>query len=138
MDQNFEEKKRQEAISAGEHALDSLRKAAEELDRAKNWGIWDLLGGGMISTYAKRSKMDQAQYYMNEAQKDLQAFCRELQEMNPAADLNVQTSDFLTFADYFFDGFLADLFVQDKINQTRNKVTEAYDRVTDILRRLRT
>lgn len=137
MDSGYEENKRQKTISAGERALSSLKKAADELDRAKNWGIWDILGGGMISTYVKRSKMDQAQYYLNEAKKDLQLFCKELQELNPAADLNVQTSGFLTFADYFLDGFLADLFVQDKINQTRNQVSDAYNKISDILKCLR-
>lgn len=44
---------------------------------------------------------------------------------------------FLTFADFFFDGFLADIFVQSKIGDGKKQVQEAIRRVEDILRTLR-
>ena len=50
------EKERNEAILAGERALDSLRAARDELNSAGNWGIVDLLGGGLISGLVKHSK----------------------------------------------------------------------------------
>ena len=42
------EKEMREAIEAGENALYSLRAAKEELRKAGNWGIADLLGGGFL------------------------------------------------------------------------------------------
>ena len=36
----------QEAREAGARALNSLRKAQECLDGARNWGILDMFGGG--------------------------------------------------------------------------------------------
>ncbi|MDO4650243.1 MAG: hypothetical protein Q4B26_16510 [Eubacteriales bacterium] len=44
------EKERREAIEAGKRALGSLRSARNNLDSAKNWGLWDMFGGGFIST----------------------------------------------------------------------------------------
>ena len=35
-----------EAIRAGERALSSLRAAQDKLGSARNWGIFDMLGGG--------------------------------------------------------------------------------------------
>ena len=47
------EREIQEALTAGENALQSLYAASEQLDSARNWGIVDLLGGGFF-TDAKR------------------------------------------------------------------------------------
>ncbi len=59
---------------------------------------------------------------------------RDVQDMNY---LNVEISGFLTFADFFFDGLLADLLVQSKIADARAKVDDAINRVQNIVYRLR-
>ena len=105
------EKERNEAILAGERALDSLRAARDELNSAGNWGIVDLLGGGLISGLVKHSKMSNAQNYMEQAKWNLQNFSRELQDVNMVHNLNLELGDFLTFADFFFDGVVADWLV---------------------------
>lgn len=132
------EKERLEAVSAGQRALDSLNLAKNELNSAKNWGIVDLIGGGFLSTLCKRSKMDQAQSYMDDAKSDLKRFQKELSDITDESNLNVQTGDFFTFADYFFDGLAADWLVQDRINQAREQVDEAISRVEGILAQLHT
>lgn len=60
---NFEKEKR-EAIDAGNKALESLHTAKENLDSAHNWGLFDMFAGGLISSLAKRSKMNQARQHM--------------------------------------------------------------------------
>ncbi len=130
------EKERLEAVSAGQRALDSLNLAKNELNSAKNWGIVDLIGGGFLSTLCKRSKMDQAQSYMDDAKSDLKRFQKELSDITDESNLNVQTGDFFTFADYFFDGLAVDWLVQDRINQAREQVDEAISRVEGILAQL--
>lgn len=130
-------KETQEAIEAGERALNSLRCAQEELDSARNWGIFDMLGGGFISSLVKHNKMDNAQEYMETAKMDLNSFSKELQDVNMAVNLNIDTSDFLSFADWFFDGFIVDWMVQDKINEARDQVGEAIQKVEEVVERLR-
>jgi hypothetical protein len=44
--------------------------------------------------------------------------------------------DFLSFADFFFDGFVADWLVQDRINEARRQVENAIRRVQEIIRQL--
>ena len=51
-------------------------------------------------------------------------------------NLNIDTHDFLTFADWFFDGLVADWLVQDRINEARGQVDEAIRRVEAVLRKL--
>ena len=47
-------KELQEAVRAGVIAEMSLEQVRSELRSAQNWGTWDLLGGGTISTWANR------------------------------------------------------------------------------------
>ncbi|MDD6071077.1 MAG: hypothetical protein PUJ11_09050 [Eubacteriaceae bacterium] len=135
MEYNYE-KEKQEAIDAGNKALRSLRKAQENLDSAKGWGIFDMLGGGFLSTMVKHSKVDQAKENMEQAKYDLRNFSKELNDVNIACNLNIETGDFLSFADWFFDGFIVDWMMQDRINQASQQVEEAIRRVEDILRQL--
>lgn len=55
----------QEAVQAGERALQSLYAARDKLGSARNWGIFDMLGGGFISDLVKHSKMNDASAYGN-------------------------------------------------------------------------
>ena len=77
----MDKKEIREAILAGEAALDSLEKAAEKLQSAKNWGLFDMLGGGMFSSFVKHSRIDEASGYMEEAKRKLAAFERELRDI---------------------------------------------------------
>lgn len=130
-------KETQEAIQAGERALSSLRAAQKELSSAKNWGIFDMLGGGLISTFIKHDKMDNAQEYLERAKYDLNSFSKELRDINMSLNLNIDTHDFLNFADWFFDGLLVDWLVQDRINEAREQVDEAIRRVESVVAQLR-
>ena len=67
-------REKQEAIEAGERALRSLRQAKSDLNSARGWGIYDLLGGGMISTLIKHSRMNHAEDNINQAKWELQKF----------------------------------------------------------------
>lgn len=122
-----------EARAAGLRALDSLEKAEKALDSARGWGIFDMLGGGLISTLAKHSRISSAREYVEQAEYDLRAFSRELQDVRLP---NVKLDGFLTFADFFFDGFWADLLVQQRINDARRRIGLAREAVEDALRRL--
>ena len=123
------EKEKREAIEAGRRALNSLSAAKENLNSAKNWGLVDMFGGGFFSTMLKHSKMDQAKY-------DLRNFSRELNDVNMACDLHIDTGAFLSFADYFFDGFVVDWMVQDRINTAKRQVEEAIRRTESIVNQL--
>jgi len=126
-----------EALDAGERALSSLRKAQEKLNSAGNWGLFDMFGGGLFSTIMKRSKMDDAQQLMEAAKTDLKRFQRELKDVNIPLDLRMEVGSFLSFADFFFDGFVADYLVQSKISEAKEQVSDAIIRVEQILNELK-
>ena len=126
-----------EAMDAGERALSSLRSAQEKLNSAGNWGIFDMLGGGLFSTIIKRSKMNDAQNLIEAAKMDLRRFQKELADINLSLDLRMEVGTFLSFADFFFDGFVADYLVQSKISDAKEQVSDAIFRVQHILNELR-
>lgn len=127
----------QEAIVAGENALHSLQMAQEKLNSASSWGFFDMLGGGLFSTIIKRSRMEEAQNLMEDAKYNLSIFQKELKDVNIPLNLRVEVGSFLSFADFFFDGFVADYLVQTKINDAKAQVSEAINRVQYILSELR-
>ena len=126
-----------EAMDAGERALSSLRNAQRKLNSAGNWGLLDMFGGGLFSTIMKRSKMDDAQQLMEAAKSDLKRFQRELKDVNIPLDLRMEVGSFLSFADFFFDGFVADYLVQSKILEAKEQVSDAIIRVEQILNELK-
>ena len=125
-----------EAIRAGERALSSLREADRQLNSAGNWGLVDIFGGNTISGLMKHMKVNNASRCVDDARRDLATFRDELGDIRDIEGLNIDISGFLTFADFFFDGFVADIFVQSKIRRGQQQVQEAIRRVEDILRSL--
>lgn len=126
-----------EAIRAGERTLVSLREAEKQLKKAENWGYMDIFGGDTISGIMKHMKISKASSCVDNARRDLSAFRDELGDIRDMEDLNVEIGEFLTFADFFFDGFVADIFVQSKIRKGKKQVKEAIRRVEEILRALK-
>lgn len=131
------EKERLEAIAAGEKALNSLRDAQYHLGGARLWGIVDLFGGGGLSGLLKHSDIRKASRSLEEARADLRAFQRELRDVTSLGGLQIDVGGFLTFADFFFDGVIADYLVQSKIVRARKQVMEAIEQVEKILDSLR-
>ena len=77
--------------------------------------------------------MDQAKQNMEQDKYDLQNFSRELNDVNMACNLNINTNDFLAFADYLLDGFVIDWMVQDRINKAKQQVREEIRRTENII-----
>ena len=127
----------QEAVAAGERALDSLRAAEKSLNSAGGWGLFDMLGGGMFSTMIKQSKINDARGELEAARYALRSFEKELQDVSRAVDLRIDIGSFLSFADFFFDNFFVDWMVQSKIDQAKSQVSQAIRQVEGILTELR-
>lgn len=137
MNQGQKVKEINEAIMAGKRALNSLGQANKELGSASNWGLWDMLGGGLFSTIMKHSRMDDAEHNMEEARYHLRLFQKELQDIDVPAEFRMEISGFLCFADFFFDGLIADWMVQSKIEKAKEQVVEAIEKVGNIVQELK-
>lgn len=76
--------------------------------------------------------MDDARYEMERAKRALQSFRKELADVDQRLHLSLEIGDFLTFADYFFDGLIADWLVQSKIQDAKAQVENAIIQVRQI------
>jgi len=126
-----------EADREGQYLLDALERAEKALSSAGNWGVYDMMGGGMISTHIKRSRMDDAQVAIMDAGRRLRRFQKELEDVKMAVNTELHLGGLLSFADYFFDNLFVDWMVQDKIRKAETQVKDGLSAVRSTLRLLK-
>ena len=126
-----------EAIEAGERALNSLYAAQDKLKSARGWGMLDMFGGGFITDLMKHSKINDASRCMEDAKCHLKKFQKELKDVNLPLNIRMEVGGFLSFADFFFDGIVADYLVQSKIANAREQVDDAIIMVNNVLTTLK-
>ena len=136
---NSDIKELQEAIAAGDEVIAGLDGVIAAFKSAGNWGIVDLIGGGIIITAVKHSKIDKAKAGIHEVQSRLGRFRRELADLRtrPDVPLSVEISSFEKFADYLFDGLIFDWIVQSKINKSLDAAVEMRAKMVSIVADLR-
>ena len=131
-----EKKEIDEAQGAGKNVLWNLSAIEKNLSSAEGWGTWDMLGGGLISDFAKYSYLDDAQNQINELQSGLRQYQTELADVMMQADIQVQTDGFLRFADYFFDDIFSSWAVLNRIQNTQSEISRTRSRVDGIQEQL--
>jgi hypothetical protein len=125
-----------EAIEAGKAVLAGLDGVVAFLKSARNWGTFDMIGGGLIATAVKHSKIDRARESVHHVQQLLRVFQRELADIDSRTNIDIDISSFLTFADYFFDGLIVDWVVQSRIGRSLDSAVQAAERVHGIVQQL--
>ena len=123
-----------EAIDAADDAIYHLKSARRCLDSAGTWGILDIFGGNMITGLLKHSKMASAEREIDDARYALQKFSKELRDVRGFSSIHID--EFLTFADFFFDGFVMDVIVQSKISTAKRQCDDAIRQVESIKKKL--
>lgn len=125
-----------EAIAAGHRALDALEDAADSLDSAQRWGIVDILGGGLVTSVIKHSRLGDANHALAEARAELAAFARELDDVRGLPGLDASVNKWNAFFDIAMDNALADILVQKELSDAADRVDEAIRVVREAVRRL--
>ncbi len=126
-----------EAIAAGKSALSGLDGVIESLKSAKNWGTFDMFGGGLIATAVKHSRLNDAQQSINKVQHSLRCFQRELADVGATANLSIDIGSFATFADYVFDGLIVDWMVQSRISRSLDTAVDTRNRIEVVFSNLK-
>lgn len=126
-----------EAIAAGGEVLSGVGEVLRHLEDAENWSTWDLFGGGLLADIAKHDALESAQRAVERLQIKLRSFKTELVDVNVEANVQIRVEGMLEFADFFFDGFLADYAVMDHIAKTIGEVNGTKKKVEGIQQTLR-
>ena len=112
--------------------LSLIDEAETKFNKARNWGFFDILGGGFITDLFKHSNLDSASDIMNKINYLLKDLQRELNEVVIPTDFSMNTFTFSSFADFVFDGFLADTYMQAKIMSSISQIRNLRDRLLDL------
>lgn len=138
-DINSNIKELKEALSTGKVALAGLNDVIDSLQSAEGWGTWDLLGGGLLSTAIKHSRIDDARDSVHKVQHQLRIFQKKLNDVDPNfnSEVVIEIGSFATFADYFFDGLITDWIVQSRISDSLQNAVNVRDNVILIINSLK-
>lgn len=70
---------------------------------------------------------------LEQAKRAGQRALESLRDVSLPLDLRMEVGGFLSFADFFLDGLIADYLVQSRIGEAREQVEDAIYQVTQLL-----
>lgn len=110
-----------------------LNDALNILRKASNWGIVDILGGGMFTTIMKHNNLSKARSLISQAEVEMNNLYDQLDERERRVVIgDADIHCLLTIADFLYDGLLSDILVQKRIGDIKNKVSYVIDQVEEI------
>lgn len=118
-----------EAQDAGDAVMEQINRIRKSLDSASTWGTVDLFTDGFFADMAKYSHMDDAQAEMQELNRLLRRFSKELQDVDTHANLSADIGSGMRFADFFFDGFFTDAMALSRIDRVKKQVEDIASQV---------
>ena len=96
-----------EALREANNCLMISEETLKSLRSAKNWGIYDIVGGGMISSAIKHNRIDDAKTYMERLSYSVDRLNKELGDVDTSIfNEGLNISGFSYTFDIFFDMFL--------------------------------
>lgn len=110
-------KELEEAVSATDRVLETIDYALKELGKAKNWGIFDIFKGGMISSYVKHDKMENAEIAVKNLREEFLILEKELGDVGMDLENYEIPSTSSKFLDIFVDNIFSDLKNQSRIKE---------------------
>ena len=125
-----------QALNLTNQLIAELDQAERQLSSARNWGFLDVLGGGLITDLIKHSKLNNAKSSMDRVNYLLQELRRALGGISMAGDYSMNVSGFETFADFFFDSGIVDVYMTAKIMSSLNEVRNLKNRCYELRSRL--
>lgn len=124
------------ALAVIDRLLPLTDQAERKFKSARNWGFVDLLGGGLVTDLIKYSRLNSAGGIMSEISGLLNELRRELGGLEMPSDYQMRLGGFSTFADFVFDGVLADAWVESKIISSIDQVRLLRERLVTLRREL--
>lgn len=125
-----------QALKLTDQLIATLDDAERHLSSARNWGFLDVLGGGFIVDLIKHSKLGNAKVSMERVNYLLEELKRVLGGISMPDDYRMNVSGILTFADFFFDSGIVDVYMTAKIMSSLNEVRNLKNRCYELRNRL--
>ena len=124
-----EELKKQEALSKIDEILSLTNEAKSKFKSARNWGIFDIFGGGLIADLFKHSNLNSVKSLMERISCNLEQLHFILGTIIIPEDYRMNMNGFITFADFVFDDIFFSTWMTfkiisgiDQVNELENKL----------------
>ncbi len=124
-----------EALGEGEEVLKKLNETKKYMVKAKDWGEYDMSGGGLVATMKKYHYLDEAQELLHHIQWALRKFHNALNHLGMHQDKEIEK--FLSVSDYWIDGIFLDYSLQSAIIKLVDSINELIVEVLKIDEELR-
>ena len=125
-----------QALTLTDQLITCLDDAERQLSSARNWGFLDILGGGLITDLIKHSKLQNAKNSMEHVNYIMQQLQQVLGSISIPGDYRMQIGGFATFADFFFDSGIVDVYMTAKIMNSLSEVRKLKEKCYELKRRL--
>jgi hypothetical protein len=127
-----------EALAAGQAAMQFVRRAMDHLADAQQWGQRGMWGGQRGAGHMKWRSIDEARKMVVEGRHALIRFGNELKDVDDSlrVSTNLDIETFGKFGETFFDNIITDWIVQQKINKSLHAVDQMRIQVENILMHL--
>ena len=127
-----------EAIAVGNQAATLASEVIFNLEKAEELFVWDVLFDSMLVDFQKHDFLDKARHAGEKLQQALHRFRSELADVTIDENIDVVLDDFLSFADFFFDGLFTSIAVNDRIKKSKANMENARNKIYSTLRILGT
>ena len=121
-----------EAYKVGDKLVELIDQIVRKLIQAKDWGSWDLVGKNRYADYSKHQAIDRANGFVHEANHLIGVYQKELHDLGIQTDIRLQTENFNSFLDFFFDNLISDWIVQKKIKNSLAQVVSTREYVKEL------
>lgn len=125
-----------EAKTAAKRVLSLLDDVEKQLKSAKNWGVFDLLGGGFLSSVIKHGKIDKAEALLTMVKKELVVLQKELGDIDLSMDPSLRITNFDRFLDIVLDNMISDWMTQSKVNDSLKEVVRVKEEINRVIETL--
>ncbi len=119
-----------EAIEQGTIAHNLLVQVIQQLSQVRNWGQWPAgRQRGMRSTMQKRHAIDRARNLTYQVKHHLKLFDNELKDIGQRFEMEIDTSAFNKFSDFFFNNIITDWILNQQVSSALGSAETVRDYV---------
>ena len=125
-----------EAKTAAQEVVARIDNALSSLDSASSWGLFDLLGGGMFSSFVKRERIRDANSEIKEISHSLKLLNKELEDVNMHLPTEISDAMSDNVFDIWFDNIFTDIRVQGEIKEQMTELKNFRASVIELIEKL--
>lgn len=123
-----------EAIEQGTVSFNLLSQVIQQLSQVRNWGQWPASNRrGMRSAMQRRNAIERARNLTFQVKHHLKLFDNELKDVGQRFEIQVDTSSFSKFSDFFFNNIITDWIVNQQLSTAMGSAKSAQDYVRGLV-----